>query len=201
MARLASDLVGILDELGIRDALLFGHSMGAITAAVVAANRPDLVRALVLEDPPLDIPIVQDDVRRSGMLAEVAPWGRLDADARHARARIAHPEWDQLETDPWADAKAVVDPKVLDHLDLFDNFDWRGILGRLECPGLLVTGDPARGAIVTEAVAEEALRLWPSGRVVNIPGAGHCVHRDRWTEAMEPIRSYLLQKADPPSLV
>jgi len=194
VSRLASDVVGVLDALGMRDAVLFGHSMGAITAAAVAADRPDLVRVLVLEDPPLDIPSVADDVRRAGMLAEVAPWGGLDARARHALARVVHPEWDPVETDAWADAKAALDPAVLDHVDLFDAYDWRGVLDRLERPGLLVTGDVALGAIVTDAVAGEASRLWSSGRVLHVPGAGHCVHRDRWAAAMTPIRSYLLEQ-------
>jgi N-formylmaleamate deformylase len=195
--RLANDVAGVLDRLDVRDALLFGHSMGAITAAVVAAIRPDLVRALVLEDPPLDVPIVPADVRRAGMLAEIMLWRGLQADVRHARARVAHPEWDRLETDPWADAKAAVHSGVIDHLGLFEGFDWRGILGRLERPGILLTGEPARGAIVTGEVAEEAMGIWQTGAVVHIPGAGHCIHRDRWSEAMEPIRSYLVRTAGP----
>jgi pimeloyl-ACP methyl ester carboxylesterase len=168
--------------------------MGAFTAAVVAADRPDLVGALVLEDPPFDIPSVPDDIRRAAMMAELAPLRELDVDTRRARARIAHPEWDPLETEPWADAKAMVDPSVVDHLDLFDDYDWRSILGRLDCPGLLNTGATALGAIVSERVAEEAIGLWPSGRVVEIPGAGHCIHRDRWSESMGPIRSFLLRQ-------
>ena len=50
------------------------------------------------------------------------------------RARIVHPEWDRLETDPWADAKAAVDTAIADHLDLFDGYDWRGVSARLERP-------------------------------------------------------------------
>jgi pimeloyl-ACP methyl ester carboxylesterase len=189
---------GYRDELGVRDALLFGHSMGAITAAVVAADRTDLARGLVLEDPPLDIPNVPDEVRRATMLAELGPWRELDLGARRAKARIVHPEWDVLETDPWADAKAVVDTAVVDHLGMFDGYDWRGILSRLECPGLLVTGEPALGAIVSERVAAEAASLWTSGRVLKIEGAGHCIHRDRWSESMAPIRSFLLRQVVPP---
>ena len=109
--------------------------MGAITAAVVAVDRPDLVRGVVLEDPPLDIPIVADDVRQSGARAEIAYWSALGADARHEAARTVHPEWDPMETDAWADAKTAVDPAVADHLGLLDSYDWRGVLGRLDRPG------------------------------------------------------------------
>ncbi|RAQ94054.1 hypothetical protein A4R35_00820 [Thermogemmatispora tikiterensis] len=42
-------------SLGVRadDRTLIGHLMGAVTAAMVAAEYPDSVQALILEDPPL----------------------------------------------------------------------------------------------------------------------------------------------------
>lgn len=46
-AALASDVVGLLDHLGIDTAHVFGHSMGGATAMELAINRPDRVRAVV----------------------------------------------------------------------------------------------------------------------------------------------------------
>lgn len=43
------DLGHFLDRLGIDDGVLWGHSDGAITAALFAAAHPERVRALVLE--------------------------------------------------------------------------------------------------------------------------------------------------------
>ncbi|MGO9152616.1 alpha/beta fold hydrolase [Mycobacterium sp.] len=43
----------ILDALGIRQALLVGHSMGGRTAAELAASRPERALAIVLIDPAL----------------------------------------------------------------------------------------------------------------------------------------------------
>lgn len=55
---LADDAAGFVRELHLQQPYVFGHSMGAITAAVLAARYPELVRALVLEDPPIgdDLP-------------------------------------------------------------------------------------------------------------------------------------------------
>jgi len=45
-----ADLAGILDGLGIRGAVICGLSVGGMIAQGLAAERPDLVRALVLCD-------------------------------------------------------------------------------------------------------------------------------------------------------
>jgi pimeloyl-ACP methyl ester carboxylesterase len=45
------DVIAALDVLAPRGAVLAGHSMGATTALLTAAARPDLVRGLVLVDP------------------------------------------------------------------------------------------------------------------------------------------------------
>ena len=46
----ASDVVRVLDHLGLEDAVLLGHSMGAFVALKTALASPDRVRALVLLD-------------------------------------------------------------------------------------------------------------------------------------------------------
>lgn len=45
------DLIRVLDALGQGPYVLAGHSMGGTTSLLVAAARPDLVKALVLFDP------------------------------------------------------------------------------------------------------------------------------------------------------
>ena len=50
LATHASDVVRVLDHLGLEDAILLGHSMGAFVAMKTALASPDRVRALVLLD-------------------------------------------------------------------------------------------------------------------------------------------------------
>jgi len=47
---LARAVIGLMDRLGIREAALVGNSMGGATVVMVAAERPERVRALVLVD-------------------------------------------------------------------------------------------------------------------------------------------------------
>jgi len=50
MADHVADLAGILDALGVRGAVVCGISVGGMIAQGLAAERPDLVRALILCD-------------------------------------------------------------------------------------------------------------------------------------------------------
>ncbi|MEV0468625.1 alpha/beta fold hydrolase [Streptomyces prunicolor] len=49
----AETVAAVLDDEGIKDAVLVGHSMGGAIAIVLAAARPDLVSRLVLAEPNL----------------------------------------------------------------------------------------------------------------------------------------------------
>lgn len=71
----ARDIEALLEELG--GAHLVAHSYGAVGALVAAGNRPDLVRSLVVIEPPVfglsDAPVAQAQAERTRALAADAP--------------------------------------------------------------------------------------------------------------------------------
>jgi len=68
---------------------------------------------------------------------------------------------------------------------------YREIIASIECPTLLITGDPESGAIVTPEVAQEVARLCKNSEVVHVSGASHNIHRDRYGETMEAVWAFL----------
>lgn len=46
----ATDLAGLLDHLGVSDAVICGLSVGGLIAQQIARDRPDLIRAMILMD-------------------------------------------------------------------------------------------------------------------------------------------------------
>ena len=65
---------------------------------------------------------------------------------------------------------------------------------KITCPVLLITADPARGAIVTTEGAAALQALVPQTQVVHLPGAGHSIRREQFDRYMETVRSFLAAK-------
>jgi N-formylmaleamate deformylase len=173
---------------------VWGHSMGAATAAALAAAHPELVSRVVLEDPPFS----EDDATDDGpSLDEVRSGiGRMldavRAAAPEDRLRLAHeanPDWDAAELPGWVESKLQFDDRVLDEPII--GGDWRATAGRVQAPVLLVTGDPERGAIVTPSAAAAFAALHPATTVRRFPGAGHNVHREAYGEVLAAVRDFL----------
>src|SRR5215207_553989 len=47
-SQMATDVAGVLQHLGVKQAHFFGHSLGGIVSAQVAIQRPDLVETLTV---------------------------------------------------------------------------------------------------------------------------------------------------------
>lgn len=192
---LADDVAALIGALELKKVYLFGHSMGAMTAAMAAASYPELVRAVVLEDPPFreDAPVQAESEQAAAQLVQffqsILALKDLPPEQRLAGAHQYNPLWDEVELEPWIESKISFNPEVFQHLE--HGVAWREILPRISCPVLLVTGDPASHAIVTPPVAQEAANLWQQGEVIHIAGAGHCIHRDRYAETMPQIQAFL----------
>ena len=204
IALLAEDAVAVIRALELQKLFLVGHSMGAVTAATVAANYPDVVRAIVLEDPPLlDKPPSQTEINKSlrGTNEEqLAPSGwqwlfelrALPRQERIARGHALNPSWAQEEIIPWADSKAEMNIAFLEPAHAaVTAFRWREIIAHIQCPILLITGDPELGAVVTPGTAQQAAQLWTQGKMVHIAGAGHNIRRDRYAEMVGAVKAFL----------
>ncbi|MFL5697299.1 MAG: alpha/beta fold hydrolase, partial [Ktedonobacteraceae bacterium] len=194
----------VIRALGLEKPYVWGHSMGAITAATLAAAYPDLVRAVVLEDPPLmDKPLFQtapcpELFQTGGEQQEQYGWQwlfelrALPREERIARGFALNPNWAKEEIIPWADSKAELNIDILEPAlaAVANAAPWREVISRIECPILLITGDPELHAIVAPEIAQEAAQLWKHGEVLHMSGAGHNVHRDRYDETMTPVRAF-----------
>jgi len=200
----AGDLAAVIAGLGLRRPAIIGHSMGAATTMALAGTRPELPGAIVLEDPPpwwtvgdgsprVDQAERSSHADRERMRAWIAGYAGKTAAELIAAKRREVPTWSEAELEPWAAAKLQVSPHVA---RIFDSesragVDWQALLPRIACPALLITGDPALGALVTDADAEALRALIPRLDVVRLPRAGHNVRREQVDPYLAAVRGFL----------
>jgi pimeloyl-ACP methyl ester carboxylesterase len=189
---LAEDMAGLIAGLGLDRPVVIGHSMGAATAALAAERHPALMRAIVLEDPPS--PSRFSSAERA---ANAEQWRdqvharqALDDAELLAAGRAQWPRWSDAELAPWVEAKRLVSPRTVD-IVAEPGSPWYAEVERIECPILLITGDPAAGALVTSDFAAELAGRWRAGQVAHIPGAGHSIRREQFAPYMAALRAFL----------
>jgi N-formylmaleamate deformylase len=191
-----ADLAGLMRALDLGPAVVAGHSMGAWMASELGARFPEMVRGIVLEDPPWRSPKQRDNAaapargRQNPQTQWILEMASITLDDIVARERDLHPTWPYDVLRAWCAAKQQLDVNFFE-LAGTGRMDWQEVVKALQCPTLVITGDPAEGGIVTPEVAEVARSLNDRIRVVNFAGVGHHVRFAVYGRYMETVKGFL----------
>lgn len=175
----AEAAVTVRDVVG-RPVVAIGHSLGGLVAQELASAEPDLVAAVVLEDPAWTRDRELDDagvpVWLAGFLASFV--GRSQAELEQ-RSRQENPRWPADEHGPWAASKRQVAQGLVDVPHAWHERDWVEALATLEVPVTLLTGDTVLGAIVdADQVGRAHELLGPLLTHRQLIRVGHSIRRE-----------------------
>ena len=178
--------------------VLFGHSMGGAIAAGVARDHPQLVRAVVLEDPALLTPTqarsYKDSAGESVGGLEHISRDQSDAIANLARQQ-AYRNWPLSEYGPWAQAKTQVDRDFI--ATGVVGLAGREIIKELQVPTLVLTGDGPDVLLGQAGLEKLATYANPHLHTALISGATHCVRRDKSEKFQQAVNSFLAKLPEP----
>ncbi len=183
----ASDVVGLIRALGLSRPVLLGHSMGGMTAAVVASRCAGILRGLVLVDPTFLSPERQREVRDSDVAdqhrrALGLPKSDLVVE-RQARYPHRSPEILELQ----AEARLKTRMGAFDVLTP-PNPPYRDVVSAIDVPTLLVIGDKP---VVTLDMLVGLRSLNPRLRIEQIPNAGHGLPFEQPERLGDVVASFL----------
>ena len=195
LAERAEDSFAAIDGLGLHRPVLIGHSMGADTAAKVAADHPEHIRGLVLIDPPwypqgwhFSQEELEDRAQKSR--EAILRWREKTVDELIEISREKHTRWDESNHFQWAKSKKQLAPDIASAISQ-PREDWWEMLARITCPTLLVTANVDLGGLVNDEVAEEAVRMSKNFTRVHYENAGHSIHRDEFYAFRDVLRKFL----------
>jgi pimeloyl-ACP methyl ester carboxylesterase len=208
---LAADVAGVIRALGLARPSLLGHSMGGVTAALVAARYPELVRAIVIEDAAWRDSArmeaaAQSEGYRAWLDSYLAYLKRLKTQTHKERLVAALGQlppgtavWPEEEYVPWVEVQAALDLDLVRHgpavaAMLRLETPLSEVVKRITCPILLLTGNPARGGSGDPAVVQEIVAAWHGGRHVPFADAGHLIHLDQFERFIAVVRDFLSQE-------
>jgi pimeloyl-ACP methyl ester carboxylesterase len=191
----AADLLGVLDALGWRCAILVGHSMGGHNAIATAAWHPDRVRALVIVDSRPTIPAerlaqmkergVRPPRRHPTVEAAVAAFRLLPPETIAEPPLLAHLARASVT---WRDGAVSLrfDPECYAAREPVDGWP---LLARIAAPTLVVRGE--RSPILPRSMAERLVGEIPGARLVEVPDAYHHLLLDRPEAFAKALQEFL----------
>jgi pimeloyl-ACP methyl ester carboxylesterase len=192
-ADFAADALAVLDQLGIEQAVVVGHSMGGLHAINLAARHPGRVHALVIVDASPDpLPAGTERARRllSGRPARFRNHGEARTylertspgyPAAVYENRLTFAFREETGGLVWRSDPAALERIMSERVPAAERWD---ALGRVACPTLVVRG--TRSNVLAEDVARRMVQTLPNGRLVELD-AGHNVPLDRPRELADAV--------------
>lgn len=184
----ADDVVGLIRRLGLSRPVLLGHSMGGMTAALVASRGAGDLRGLILVDPTFLSPAIQREVRDSDVGDQHRRALALPRSDLVAQARARHPRRSPDLIELQAAARLETRMAAFDVLTP-PSPAYRAVVRAIGVPSLLVIGD--RSPVITPPSARELQDLNPRLRIAQVPDASHGLPFDQPERLGELVMSFL----------
>ena len=189
----AGDVVGLIDGLGLDVPVVLGHSMGGMTAAVLASQTGTAIRAVILADPTFLNPQRQREVHESDVVQQHRRLLGLDKAEVLDQLRLRHPHRSPELIELIAAARLET------RIDAFDvltppNPEYHELVSAINIPMLLIIGD---NGVVSHETAQELQNLNPRLRVELIQDVGHALPYDQPDRFEAVVRSFLRSVATP----
>lgn len=193
MVMFADDVAGLMEQLGIRQAVLCGLSMGGYAAFAFAYKYPERLRGLILADthPAEDTVEARANRKKLAGLAE-SQGASAVADVQLPRliSDYTRTHYPQVETrvrqlidaaSPQGMAAALRGMAV--------RADSSKQLALINCPTLVVVGE--QDALVSPQVAQDYAAQIPGAQYTLIPHAGHLSNLEQPRAFIQAIRQFL----------
>ncbi|MFI7060778.1 alpha/beta fold hydrolase [Kribbella sp. NPDC050124] len=170
-----TDLAEFIEALDLAPALIVGHSLGGVTTYRLAAQRPELVRAMVIED----VGAVTDETELEQPVLDTTAWPPRFESRSRAEAFFAHsPAPDYfLESVVERDGgwETLFDPREMLEVQQTNAGNWWSDWQASDQPTLLLR---ATGSfLLSDRLAAEMTARRPDTELCTID-AGHWIHRE-----------------------
>lgn len=213
------DVVNFLEQQLDEPAVLFGQSAGGAIALNAAARCPEMVRALIVGDSPIDMDVLLDWMKSAGFqhyFSALRSLAGADLTIPDLTKEIANipilvpgeekplkygdtPGVDSLRILGLATTLKHMDPGVLEYHaggraeTFLEGFDLDAILNRIRCPVLLLQGNPSLGGMMTDKAVRHVLSVLPNALHVILEESGHDLGMDTWQVAplLRTVSSFL----------
>lgn len=191
----ANDLTDLIEQKAFGDSVvLAGHSLGAMAAAIAASRSARYVRAVVLEDPPLDtmgsaIHGTTWQTLFEGMQRVAKQAGSIDQMSQALGAIEFHqPDGNTTylrdlrneEALRWgASCLSKLDAKVLDPVIAgrwLEGIDWQQVAQGIDCQTVLLQADVRAGGALGDQLAESFSKSCKGCQRLQFPGKNHQLH-------------------------
>jgi aminoacrylate hydrolase len=191
--RMAADVVGLMDGLGIRRAHIVGHSTGGAIAQVLAIEQPNRVASIVLSATwsKVDAYFRRHFWLRREILQRLGPSSYLQATTlfMYPPAWIARNNERLRQLEAQALAGFAPADTVAARIDAILAFDRTSELSRIRAPALVIG---AEDDVVTPSYfCEELARLIPGAEVKIFPRGGHYLNQVRAREYNNAVLPFL----------
>ena len=184
----AVDAAAAIDQLGLARPLVLGHSLGARIAAALAAREPVELAATIVVDPPLSGPDRGPYPTSREAFEQQLREGYEGTTADAVGAY--YPLWPRSELllrARWLET--CEEAAVLATYDEFVREDFLEWWAEVPAPATFISG--GESPVVTPAGAADARAANPAAAYAVVPGAGHMVPWDNYSDFMAQLRRIL----------